>query len=171
MRRTMLKNVNKLLNKAGFTLVELMVVMAIMGILVAVVLAGVSLVQKSTRDDTRTKDLGYLKQELESCYTSIKAFPNSLTNPAGTPSDPQVIAVCNPNNTIKMQQLGLTGIVALGSSSSVTTGDTCTGVPQASSSDWKIGYGVIQNSAGKNIGYHLCTNKENGTIINFSSDK
>jgi prepilin-type N-terminal cleavage/methylation domain-containing protein len=70
-----------LLNKKGFTLVELMVVIAIIGILSAVVFVNISSSRSKARDAKRISDIAQIQLALEQYFDRCGVYPesNSLT--------------------------------------------------------------------------------------------
>lgn len=61
--------------KRGFTLIELMVVVAIIGVMAAVVLATLTDVQKDAHDKRRRADLDAVRKALELYYTDHQYYP------------------------------------------------------------------------------------------------
>lgn len=104
----------------GFTLVELLVVMAILGILGIITLTNFSLSQKKGRDMQRKADLRQISTALEAYYTDHGAYPLSGTVVAdagkimsctcgasvacnwGGTSDREF---CDENNTVYMKEI------------------------------------------------------------------
>lgn len=64
-------------NKKGFTLVELLVVISIMGILASVAIVNVSSARVKARDDKRKIDIDTVAQSLELYYSQYKKYPCS----------------------------------------------------------------------------------------------
>lgn len=60
---------------AGFTIIELLVVIMVIGILVALTLPNLLGLQRRARDDTRKNDLKNLQQALETYYLDYKLYP------------------------------------------------------------------------------------------------
>ena len=97
--------VNKLrfCTQKGFSLVEILIVISIIGILSGVGLTVSGSIQKSTRDAQREADLRVLQSALQQYYADQNAYPNTLapeltngsavTNCSGKPSP------CNPTKT------------------------------------------------------------------------
>lgn len=92
-------------DKKGFSLVEIMVVISIIGILSGLSLGFVGTIQKNTRDAQRESDLRVLQSAIQQFYADQNYYPNdlrtqllngsALTNPNGsktylsqTPKDP-----------------------------------------------------------------------------------
>lgn len=65
--------------KKGFTLVEMLIVIAIIAILASVALVSVAGVRKSARDTKRVSDISKLQQQLEVYYSQNGAYPADLT--------------------------------------------------------------------------------------------
>lgn len=67
----------------GFTLIELIVVIAILGILASIGLTSFQTSQMKSRDAKRKSDLEQVQRALEMYYNDVGAYPNS-TAPGGT---------------------------------------------------------------------------------------
>lgn len=67
-------------NKKGFTLIEILIVVAIIGILASVVVVGLGPAQKSGRDSRRVSDLRSVQNALELYYGKNGQYPNSGIN-------------------------------------------------------------------------------------------
>jgi prepilin-type N-terminal cleavage/methylation domain-containing protein len=63
--------------KRGFTLIEILVVIAIIGILISVAGATLTTSQKRGRDAKRRADLLAVQKSLEQCYSFNGSYPNS----------------------------------------------------------------------------------------------
>lgn len=73
----------KLTARQGFTLIEILIVVAIIGILASVVLVGLGPVQKQGRDARRISDLKQVQTGLELFYAKNGHYPdatNSITD-------------------------------------------------------------------------------------------
>ncbi|MBW7944528.1 prepilin-type N-terminal cleavage/methylation domain-containing protein [Patescibacteria group bacterium] len=85
----------KIVSKLGFTLIELMVVVSIIGVLMAAGILAFSNAQQNARDAKRRADVDALSKALEQYYGNNAAYPasaSSLTTffPSGSlPTDPQ----------------------------------------------------------------------------------
>lgn len=60
---------------SGFTLIELIVVIAIIGMLFSIVLAVISSAQRDAKDKRRVSDLKQLQNALELYYTDHRSYP------------------------------------------------------------------------------------------------
>jgi prepilin-type N-terminal cleavage/methylation domain-containing protein len=79
----MIKNQNK-----GFTLIEILIVVAIIAILASVVLVGLGPTQQAGRDARRLSDLHEIQNGLELFYNKCGYYPGSLTAGACTAALP-----------------------------------------------------------------------------------
>ena len=61
----------------GFTLIELMVVIAVIGILASVALVSLTGVQKSARDAQRKSDIATYRTAIERYYADLQVYPGS----------------------------------------------------------------------------------------------
>ncbi len=82
----------------GFTLIEILVVVAIIGILASIALIGVNDAREKARDARRVSDLYQISQAIEMYNNASGIYPENLASnlsyyfPKGLPKDP------NPNN-------------------------------------------------------------------------
>lgn len=65
-------------NKKGFTIIELLVVIVIIGILIALALPNLFSAQARGRDSERKNDLKNLKSKLETHYSDNQQYPATL---------------------------------------------------------------------------------------------
>ncbi|HEX7455968.1 MAG TPA: type II secretion system protein GspG [Candidatus Nanoarchaeia archaeon] len=77
--------------KAGFTLVELLVVLAVISVLISIGLASLRRAQASARDGQRRSDIQNIRGALEQYYADENVYPDTATwetdlenNPAAT---------------------------------------------------------------------------------------
>lgn len=91
-------------SKKGFTLLEVLIVIAIIGILVSIGLASYSTAQSKSRDARRRGDLKAIQNAFEQYYadSATASYPTTCSSisatylPAGIPTDPQGAAYTNP---------------------------------------------------------------------------
>lgn len=76
---TSLKNLAKVKNSKGFTIVELLIVIVVIGILALLVVTTYSGIQQKARNSKRQVDIKSLQTQLEGFYSSNGYYP-SLTN-------------------------------------------------------------------------------------------
>ncbi len=74
------------LNQKGFTIIELLVVIVIIGILVALALPNLFSAQARGRDSDRKNELKNLQQRLESHFNDNDAYPATLAGLTPAPS-------------------------------------------------------------------------------------
>jgi prepilin-type N-terminal cleavage/methylation domain-containing protein len=65
--------------KKGFTLIELMIVIAVIGILAAIALVGLGQAQKAARDVQRKDYLNGIRTALECYYGVMGGYPTTIT--------------------------------------------------------------------------------------------
>ncbi len=64
--------------KSAFTIVELLVVMAVIGILISLAVVGIQAIQKSQRETTRANDVKNLVASLAEYYGKYRTYPGTL---------------------------------------------------------------------------------------------
>lgn len=74
------------MNRKGFTLIEMLIVVAIIGILASVVIVGLGPAQKRGRDSRRAADLREVQTGLELYYSKNGKYPVSGTDVTDWPS-------------------------------------------------------------------------------------
>lgn len=82
------------MNKKGFTLIELMVVVAIIGILVTIAIIAGNSAKAVVRDNQRKTDIRLLQIKLESYMEQYGKYPTDLDAQAG---QSPLTALINPN--------------------------------------------------------------------------
>ncbi|MBM3117418.1 type IV pilin protein [Jeongeupia naejangsanensis] len=78
--------------EAGFTLIELMITIAIIGILASIALPAYSNYVKRAKAKTAGADLVSLSLAVENVYQKTLSYPVPSTNPTTTTSDTKVVA-------------------------------------------------------------------------------
>ncbi|HUD04163.1 MAG TPA: prepilin-type N-terminal cleavage/methylation domain-containing protein [Candidatus Paceibacterota bacterium] len=71
----------------GFTLIELMIVIAIIGILITIVLESTSAARSSARDDRRLSDLKEVQVDLAQYYSAERSYPTATQYYSASPGD------------------------------------------------------------------------------------
>jgi len=74
-------------NRSGFTLIEMLVVVAIIGLLSSVVVVGLGSARQNARDARRISDIRQIQNALEVYYSSNGSYPADLTS-LTIPHDP-----------------------------------------------------------------------------------
>lgn len=94
--RTKTNRLIRLIRTKGFTLVELLIVVGIIGILLAVTSTAYTLAQRRSRDTRRITDMKAIQSAFEQYASDHNgAYPNATSDvtatylPAGIPSDPK----------------------------------------------------------------------------------
>ena len=78
------------MNRKGFTLIEMLVVIAIIGLLSSVVIIGLSGAREKARDAKRIADIRQIQNGLEVAYESATGYPATAGgNEPGGLQDPQ----------------------------------------------------------------------------------
>lgn len=178
--------------KKAFTIVELLVVMAVIGILITLAVVGIQAVQKSQREVVRQNDLRNVSAVLANYYTKFKAYPRSeslaptgaaIVASAGTNinfdgkeklsfSDVNLATSTNTNYSVTLAALGVkfVSIPAWGNGTLPAAGCTVgatesnTGDPLSPSADqWYILY---RASTATPQSYTLAACTENGWSAN-----
>jgi len=95
----MVPDILKSHSRRGFTLLELLIVIAIIGVLVSVGVASYSTAQKKTRDSRRRSDMKAVQSAFEqyyaqnsASYPALCADPGPEFMPNSIPSDPKGVA-------------------------------------------------------------------------------
>lgn len=72
--------------KRGFTLIEILVVIALIGVLAGILLVSFQGVRKSARDGRRKADIEQIRAGLEMCRQETRVYPNNLPGCALVPA-------------------------------------------------------------------------------------
>jgi len=87
------------MKQTGFTIIELIVVIVVIGILATLSYIGIANTQARSRDTHRTTDIDTLHSRLEEYYTDKGAYPNTLSTttfpglPASALVDPDGVSI------------------------------------------------------------------------------
>ena len=155
-------------NKKAFTIVELLVVMAVIGVLLSLAVFGIQALQKNQRETQRLNDLRNVQGTLESFYSKNKRYPldTELTIPAGTSNFVVTTGVGNGSPTfatIPIQSLTPT-IDGSKAYSGTLANAPCT--TPATADTWVLNYRIATTSPQE---YALFGCTENGTTTNLGS--
>lgn len=85
-------NVRMKLKSKGFTLVELLITIAIIGLIMAIVIAGLELIRQKGRDAARIADIKQINGAIENFFDSCNYFPEDIYADAGG-----LVPDCNGN--------------------------------------------------------------------------
>jgi len=72
-------------NKKGFTLIEMLIVVAIIAILSGLILTGLSSARKQARDARRMSDLANIASQLEVYFNANNTYVGATVNPTTDP--------------------------------------------------------------------------------------
>lgn len=96
------------LNKKGFTIIELLVVIVIIGILVALTLPNLFAAQARGRDTDRKNELKNLQQRLETYFGDNGSYPAALADLDPAPTTDESQDPKNQNYTFEAAPTGCT---------------------------------------------------------------
>ncbi len=105
----------KNLNRSGFTIVELLIVIVVIGILAGLVFVQFNNVQGRARDSERKADIRLIESKLAEYRADNSAYPAALSDLPDTPTD----ALTDPN--------GATYTYVATPEGCTTAADNCTG--------------------------------------------
>ncbi len=74
------------MNKKGFTLIEMLIVVAIVGLLASVVVLGLGGARERSRDAKRAADIKQIQNGAEAGYTNPLGYPAGLGDIPGAPT-------------------------------------------------------------------------------------
>lgn len=95
--------------KKGFTLIEMLIVVAIIGILSGVVLVGLGPVQRGGRDSRRVADLRQVQNGLELYFNKCGYYPGGAAG-AGCTGFSQISTWTDLTNSLTQSAIGITQI-------------------------------------------------------------
>ncbi|MEI6887484.1 MAG: type II secretion system protein [bacterium] len=163
-------------NKKSFTIVELLVVMAVIGVLLSLAVFGIQALQKSQRETQRLQDLKNIQGELQSYYSKYKRYPiydvglqvDTSTNEFVLlkPSTSDYGVDANVFSRIPIQSLTAVKYYAGYDAANCTTEDTANNETHdltASADTWYVLYSAADFA--QEYGLFGCT--ENGRTINY----
>lgn len=116
---------NKTQSQKGFTLIEMLVVIGIIGLLASVVLVGLGNARRSGRDAKRISDLRSIQTGLEGFYNACGHYPAENTSGCGGAPGAGVVPLDMIALNNAMSMLGSPAVPHDPTAS--CTGDVCTG--------------------------------------------
>jgi prepilin-type N-terminal cleavage/methylation domain-containing protein len=152
----------------GFTLIELMTVIAIIGILASIILVSLATAQAKGRDAKRISDIKNIQLALAEYYNDNGMYPLNIYAGAGTPPASglaptymSIVPLDPLNNTTQYLYIPITSI-----------GTNCSAVPPTS---YHLGVplevptnAVLLTDVDAGISSHVCSGTHNATL--FSGD-
>jgi prepilin-type N-terminal cleavage/methylation domain-containing protein len=132
--------------KKGFTLLELIVAMAIVAILIGLSILGISTVQRNGRDAERRSALEAISLEVASSYAADASYPSAITITGSAPN--------------QVANIGTKTIPLKGAAQSLSSGSTST------ASGSRYCYTRINNGSS----YQLGVNLESGVWFQLGND-
>ncbi|MEI6887483.1 MAG: prepilin-type N-terminal cleavage/methylation domain-containing protein [bacterium] len=150
-------------SKKAFTIVELLVVMAVIGVLLSLAVFGIQALQKSQRETQRLNDLRNIQGTLESFYSKNRRYPTVAELTIGA-KDFVITNALVAFATIPIQSLTpqKTSVAYTGPTAEYTP---CT--VAATADLWYLNYTVTADTAAQEYGLFGCT--ENGKTTNLGS--
>lgn len=110
-----MKNLYKQKRAQGFTIIEVMIVLAIAAVILLIVLLAVPALQRNSRNTQRADDAGKLAAAVNNC----------LANQAGNPANCKSTGTANVDiDTTTLSQLGTVNYTAIGTAPSSGATDT-----------------------------------------------
>lgn len=86
------------MKKNGFTFIEILIVITIIGVLSAIGLATYSNANKKARDSRRESDLKQIQASLEMCKTTTGSYPASISSGSSITCDGEVFMSAVPDD-------------------------------------------------------------------------
>lgn len=136
----------KILFKNGFSIIELLIVMAIIAILTAIITTNFATSKSKSRDAKRVSDIAQIQLALEMVFDKCNAYPQGISVSSTIPLDPVSGTFCKK----------------LGSSSNYTLGDFISVVPKESATQL---YTYGKNTTAPFVDYVLRANLENNSTV------
>ena len=158
-------------NKRGFTIVELLVVIVVMGILATVTVVAYNGITQKATEVTIKSDLDNGKKQLESYQVVNGSYPTSLDEDK-CPDAPVIDKVfClkpSPNNTYTYSSNGKTFSIGAKNSNGTEYATTNSGLPQ-NLADWKVIGTQIWAKANLNVGARIngYSSSDNGIVEKY----
>lgn len=93
--------------RSGFTLIEMLVVVAIIGLLSSIILVGLGDVRKDARDTRRIADIRQIQNALEIYYSTNQSYPQDIYDSLqAAPYDPVLDPLTGAVNPYGYERLG-----------------------------------------------------------------
>ncbi len=172
---------NKMPRSDGFTLVELLIVMAIIGILVAIAIIGLGSAQVTARDEVRSTAISAINKDMQNYFNSHHYYPSDVLFEnqnssciGGTSNNGHVcFAIYQPSNSPAydwvVQSTALTGVASAGGSGfdgyPGSSNFTSASQTQYFYVDDYVNSGQSSNLGGFPVGYAVGFCKEGGGVF------
>ncbi len=144
----------------GFTLVELLIVMAIIGILVAIAIIGLGSAQITARNEVRSQAMSAINNDLAAYFQTQKYYPSTISFSASTPS-----CIGGIDNKICFGYTSSVGSTSWVVENTTLTGDLVYGIPTTASQTqffYLVNISSNQGSTSYPTGYIIGFCKEGG---------
>ena len=154
-------------NKKSFTIVELLVVMAVIGVLISLTVFGIQALEKGERETRRLNDLRNIQVALESYFSKYNRYP-LLNEVAYDSVNTNIVLYNGPALQVVFSRIKVASLIPHIIKNAYAT-ETCTGANAGTANNWFVSYFVsnVGNVEPQKFGLFGCT--ENGKTKNFGN--